>query len=64
MEEVQACTHARQLLSAEKSLFIYDHLEGKAREEIWYRSKVERENSDTSLDILQETISMYEVTCL
>lgn len=54
VEEVQACVRARHLSSAEKALFIYDHLEGEAREEIKYRSQEEREDPDQILDILQE----------
>ena len=54
VEEVQACIHSRHLSSAEKALFIYDHLEGEAREEIKYRSQEERENPERILSILQE----------
>lgn len=53
-EEVQACIHARHLSSAEKALFIYDHLEEEAREEIKYRPQEERRDPDQILSILQE----------
>lgn len=35
-EEVQACMRARHLSTADKALFIFDHLEGEAKEEIKY----------------------------
>lgn len=54
VEEVQACIRSRHLSSAEKALFIYDHLEGEAREEIKYRSQEEREDPQRILGILQE----------
>jgi len=38
-EEVQACKRARHLSRADQALFIYDHLESEAREEIKYRPK-------------------------
>lgn len=54
VEEVQSCMRARHLFGADQALFIYDHLEGEAREEIKYRPKEEREDPDKILDILQE----------
>lgn len=54
VEEVQVCMRARHLSRADKALFIYDHLEGEAREEIKYRSRGEREDPDAILTILQE----------
>lgn len=53
-DEVQACMRGRPLSSAEQALFMYDHLEGEAREEIKYRSQREREEPATILAILQE----------
>lgn len=54
LEEVKACMRVRHLSSADKALFIYDHLDGEAREEIKYRPREEREDPDKVLDILQE----------
>lgn len=54
LEEVKACMHVRHLSSADRALFIYDHLDGEAREEIKYRPREEREDPDKVLDILQE----------
>lgn len=41
-EEVNACIRACHLPPADQALFIYDHLEGEAKEEIKYRSSEER----------------------
>lgn len=42
VEEVQACMQVRHLSMADQAFFIFDHLEGEAREEIRYRSSAER----------------------
>lgn len=54
VEEVQASMRARYLSPLDQAYFIYDHLEGEAKEEIRYRSQEEKENPDTILNILQE----------
>ena len=54
IEEVHACVRARHLSPADQALFIYDHLEGEAREEIKYRSPEERADPDKVLLILKE----------
>lgn len=54
VEEVQACTRARHMSPAEQAIFLFDHLEGEAREEIKYRSQQEREDPNQILAILQE----------
>lgn len=54
VEEVQACMRARHLYRGDQALFIYDHLENEAREEIKYRSREERGDPDQILAILQE----------
>lgn len=54
IEEVQACTRARYLSPSEEALFMYDHLEGEAREEIKYRSQEDRRDPAKILSILQE----------
>lgn len=52
--EINACTRARHLSSADQALFIYDHLEGEAKEEIKYRSSEERGDPNKVLLILKE----------
>ncbi|KAK0150770.1 hypothetical protein N1851_008113 [Merluccius polli] len=54
LEEVQACMRARHLSTSEQAFFLVDHLEGEAREEIKYRSDVEREDSAKIISVLQE----------
>lgn len=44
IEEAQACIRARHLSVSDQAFFLFDHLEGEAREEIRYRS--DRERSD------------------
>lgn len=53
-EEAVACMRARHLSIIEKAYFLFDHLEGEAREEIRYRPREERENPEKILEILQE----------
>ncbi|XP_048833172.1 uncharacterized protein LOC125709115 [Brienomyrus brachyistius] len=54
VEEVQACIRARQIALADQALFMMDHLEGEAREEIKYRPREDRENPERIIAILQE----------
>lgn len=37
IEEAQSCIRSRHMSGLEKALFLYDHLEGEARNEIKYR---------------------------
>ncbi|XP_051803412.1 uncharacterized protein LOC127533709 [Acanthochromis polyacanthus] len=60
VEEIQACMRARHLSRSEQAFFIFDHLEGEAREEIKYRSSAERGDPDTVLAILQELYGCSE----
>lgn len=53
-EEVQASIRARHLSSTDQAFFLYDHLEGEAREEIKYRSNDERGDPDKITAILRE----------
>ena len=53
-EEIQACMRARHLSRADQALFVYDHLESDAREEIKYRSLEERGDPEKILAILRE----------
>lgn len=54
VEEVQACARARHLSAADQALFIFDHLEGEAKEEIRFRSDEERRDPARVLAILTE----------
>ena len=54
IEEVQACGRARHLSAADQAFFIFDHLEGEAKEEIKYRSSAERADPTKVLAILKE----------
>lgn len=54
VEEVQACMRARHLSVADQSFFLFDHLEGEAREEIKYRPVEERENPTKIIAALKE----------
>ena len=60
MEEVQACMRARRLSLSDQAFFLFDHLEGEARDEIKYRSSVEREDPVKILAILQELYGCSE----
>lgn len=54
IEEVQACMRARHLAPADQAFFLFDHLEGEAREEIKYRSSTERADPSAIIAVLQE----------
>lgn len=60
IEEVQACIRARHLSLADQAFFLFDHLEGEAREEIKYRSSVERGDPARIIAILQELYGCSE----
>lgn len=53
-EELEACMRARRLSVRDQAFFIFDHLEGEAREEIKYRPQVVREDPAQVLAILTE----------
>lgn len=54
VEEIQACVRARHLSVADQALFLFDHLEGEAKEEIKFRSSAERGDPARVLAILKE----------
>lgn len=54
LEEANACMRARHLSQADKAFFLFDHLEGEAKEEIRYRSSAERSNPDCIISILED----------
>ena len=60
VEEVQASMRARRLSQLDRAFFLFDHLEGEARDEIKYRSAVEREDPARILAILQELYGCSE----
>ncbi|XP_041842529.1 uncharacterized protein LOC121640743 [Melanotaenia boesemani] len=60
IEEMQACVRARHLAAADQALFIFDHLEGEAKEEIKFRSSGERSDPVQVLDILKELYGCTE----
>ena len=53
VEEAQACMRARYLSAKDQAFFLFDHLEGEAREEIKFRSAEEREDPNKIIGILQ-----------
>nr|XP_057932076.1 uncharacterized protein LOC131131402 [Doryrhamphus excisus] len=54
VEEVQACVRARHLSATDQASFLFDHLEGEAKEEIKFRSNEERRDPARVLAILKE----------
>lgn len=54
IEEVQVSMRARHLGPNDQACFIYDHLEGEARDEIKYRPRDEREDPERIFMILKE----------
>lgn len=54
VDEAQACMRVRHLSVADQAYFLFDHLEGEAREEIRHRSRLEREDPEKIVEILQE----------
>ena len=51
---MKATIRARHLKPIDQAYFIYDHLEGEAKDEIRYRPRADRENPDRILTILQD----------
>lgn len=54
IEEAQACIRARHLSVSDQAFFLFDHLEGDAREEIRYRADVERGDPEKIFLALRE----------
>lgn len=54
VEEAQSCIRSRHMSELEKALFLYDHLEGEARNEIKYRPTTIRENPTEIIKVLKE----------
>lgn len=60
LEEVQACMRARNLSASDRAFFLFDHLEGEAREEVKYRSAEERGDPAKIIAVLQELYGCCE----
>nr|XP_055046935.1 uncharacterized protein LOC129432507 [Misgurnus anguillicaudatus] len=54
VEEAEACMRARYMSNVDKAFFLFDHLEGEAREEIRHRSSGERGDPEQIISILRE----------
>lgn len=60
IEEAQACMRARHLSSTDQAFFLYDHLEGEAREELKYRPYADRADPDKIIAVLKEVYGCSE----
>lgn len=60
LDEVQACMRARHLSVSDQAFFLFDHLEGEAREEIKHRPSTERGDPTKIIAALQELYGCYE----
>ena len=54
IEEAQACMRARHLSTFDEPFFLFDHLEGEAREEIKYRPATDRSDPAKIIAVLRE----------
>lgn len=54
VEEAQACMQARHMSVSDKAFFLFDHLEGEARDEIRYRPDRERNDPVKIISVLRE----------
>lgn len=54
VEETQACIRARHLSTVDQAFFLFDHLEGEAREEIKYRAATDRSDPAKIISILRD----------
>lgn len=60
IEEVQSSIRVRHLSAADQAFFLFDHLEGEAREEIKYRTSAEMNDPAKILAILRELYGCAE----
>ena len=60
IEEAKACMRARHLSFSDRAFFLFDHLEGEAKEEIKHRSYADRKDPGKILSILQELYGCTE----
>lgn len=54
IEEAEACMRARHLTPADQAFFLYDHLEGEARDELKYRPSTDRADPERIFSVLRE----------
>lgn len=54
VEEAQTCMRLRHLSTSDQAFFLFDHLEGEARDEIRYRPRDEREDPNKIFQALRE----------
>lgn len=60
VEEARACMRIRNMTPAEQAYFLYDHLEGEARDEIKYRSIADKSDPDRIISALREVYGCAE----
>lgn len=63
VEEAQACMRARHLSVADQAFFLFDHLEGEARDEIRYRSDIERGDPEKNYSGFKGVVWLFLVSC-
>lgn len=54
VEEAKTCMRIRHLSNADQAFFLFDHLEGEAREEVRYHPEIERGDPDKIILALRE----------
>lgn len=54
IKEAEACMRARHLSTFDRAFFLFDHLEGEAREEIKFRSAADRSDPIKIIAVLRE----------
>ncbi len=60
VEEARACMRIRNMTSAEQAFFLYDHLEGEARDEIKYRASADKNDPEKIILALREIYGCAE----
>lgn len=54
VEEAEACMRMRTMTVAERAFFLFDHLEGEARDEIRYRPSMDKDDPTKIISALRE----------
>lgn len=60
VEEAQACMRMRNMTTAKKAFFLFDHLEGEARDEIKYRPSMDKDDPERIVSALRELYGCAE----
>lgn len=60
VEEAQACMRMRTMTVAEQAFFLFDHLEGEARDEIKYRPSIDKDDPERIISALRELYGCAE----